>query len=275
MPENEFDVKKQWLPFPEVYDLPSKANHELHRFLSAPIIPLSKDYRKPDDTTLHFWSQIIETMEHHDGLWMELGVFEGTSINTIAAMKSVLSKDSSIYGFDCWTGLPEKWRDLDKGEFEVQEKPAVREGVELIDGLFSESLPTFMNRHSDEHISLLHIDCDLYSSTMTAFDNLYRFFVPGTIIVFDEFALWPGFYGNKESEFEALIDASEKYGFKYEYVGRGWDAGRADCVKVEDILKKGQWDQIVDIAIKHKIVVLDWEWSTKHSAREKAIIKIV
>ena len=55
MSETEFDIKKQWLPFPEVYDLPDRANRELVRFLSAPIIPLSKDYRKPDDTTLHFW----------------------------------------------------------------------------------------------------------------------------------------------------------------------------------------------------------------------------
>ncbi len=275
MSEEEFDIKKQWLPFPEVYDLPDTANNELVRFLSAPIIPLSKDYRKPDDTTLHFWSMIIEAMDHHDGLWMELGVFEGASINMIAAMTNALSKDTKVYGFDCWAGLPEKWRSLDKGEFKVKEKPAVRETVELVDGLFSESLPAFMSQRNGEHISLLHIDCDLYSSTMTAFENLHKHFLPGTVIVFDEFALWPGFYGNKESEFEALIDASEKYGFKYEYIARGWDAGRADCVKMFDMLKKDQWDQIVDIAIKHKTVVLDWEWSTKYSAREKAAIKII
>ena len=271
----EFDIKNLWLPWPEVYDLPDRANRELFNFLSAPIIPLSKDYRKPDDTSLHFWNQVLEIMSHDDGLWLELGVFEGTSINVIAAVKNAMSKDSKIYGFDCWTGLPEKWRDLDKGTFELREKPTVNEDVELIDGLFSETLPSFMSNNKDKKISFLHIDCDLYSSTMTAFENLHKAFVPGTIIAFDEFALWPGFYGNKESEFEALIDASEKYGFKYEYIARGWDAGRADCVKVESLLAKDQWDQIVDIAIKHKTVVLDWEWSTKPSAREKAIIKII
>ena len=110
---------------------------------------------------------------------------------------------------------------------------------------------------------------------MTVFEHLHKSFVPGTLIIFDEFALWPGFYGNKESEFEALIDASEKYGFKYEYIARGWDAGRADCVKISDMLNREEWKEVIDIASKYKLVVLDWEWSTKTSAREKAVIKIL
>jgi hypothetical protein len=42
-------------------------------------------------------------------------------------------------------------------------------------------------------IALLHIDCDLYSSTKTIFELLSDRIVPGTVIVFDELVNYPAF----------------------------------------------------------------------------------
>jgi len=44
--------------------------------------------------------------------------------------------------------------------------PEVRDNVQLVQGLFSESLPPFLKQHYKTHdpqdITFLHIDCDLY-----------------------------------------------------------------------------------------------------------------
>ena len=62
MAENEFDIKKLWLPYPEIYDLPERAEQELRNFLNAPILRLSKDYREPDPTTYYFWAKLSKCL---------------------------------------------------------------------------------------------------------------------------------------------------------------------------------------------------------------------
>ena len=44
--------------------------------------------------------------------------------------------------------------------------------------------------HNQGPIRLLHIDCDLYSSTKDVFDQVYDRLVKGTVIIFDEY--WNG-----------------------------------------------------------------------------------
>ena len=55
-----------------------------------------------------------------------------------------------------------------QGEFSLEGRfPEVRENVKLVQGLFNESLPHFINSHyKNRHpvdITYLHIDCDLYA----------------------------------------------------------------------------------------------------------------
>jgi hypothetical protein len=260
-----------WLPASRFYDLPEKYSRELDRFLDAGIISLSSDYRKPDSTYYEYWKKVVDLVSEPDGLWLEMGVFTGTSISIIG---NIVSKNSDsgiqVHGFDCWSGLPEKWRDLDAGSFDVREKPKVPENITLVDGLFSDSLPSFLNRNKKTPVSFLHLDADLYSSTMTAFEHLHHRFVAGTIIAFDEFALWPGFFGNKESEFEALTEASEIYGFKYDYIFRGWDSDDSSVIK----FKKKAPKINLEIIEENGYTFSENDNTAKYSAREKAVIRI-
>ena len=59
------------------------------------------------------------------------------------------------------------------------------EGVTLHRGLFSQTLPPFLDGH-DGALRLAHIDCDLYSATETALEAAPRV-TPGTVLVFDEY----------------------------------------------------------------------------------------
>ena len=65
-------------------------------------------------------------------------------------------------------------------------------------------------------ISLLHVDCDLYSSTKTIFDRLNDWIVPGTIIVFDEYFNYSGW---ELHEFKAFQEFREANRLSYEYIG--------------------------------------------------------
>lgn len=124
------------------------------------------------------------------GIYIELGVCTGKTINFIAA----LNPHHRIYGFDSFEGLPEDWikgsKVISKGTFAFKDPnllPPVLHNVELIKGPFCETLPDFERSHLQKKtISFLHIDSDLYSSAACALKTLSSHIEEGTIIVFDE-----------------------------------------------------------------------------------------
>lgn len=112
------------------------------------------------------------------GQWLEFGVASGHSIRRIAKIAP------KVYGFDSFKGLPEAWNKHHPiGTFAQNEPPKVPNNVELIVGLFQDTLPKFKK----EIVAFLHMDADLYSSTIFVLEQLNDFIIPGTIILFDEY----------------------------------------------------------------------------------------
>lgn len=115
------------------------------------------------------------------GCAVEFGVAKGTTLRMIAEHMPAI-------GFDSFQGLPEDWRHgFGKGRFACD--PPDIHGVTLVAGLFSETLPTFP---FPSNIGLVHIDCDLYSSTAEVLRWAGPHLRPGCFIVFDEFHGYPG-----------------------------------------------------------------------------------
>ena len=85
-----------------------------------------------------------------------------------------LSPDVTWYGFDSFEGLPEAWTlGAKAGAFSIGGNlPPVRGNVRLTKGFFEQTLPGFVAQHRGETIALLHVDCDLYSSTGDDPDNI-------------------------------------------------------------------------------------------------------
>ena len=160
------------------------------------------------------------------GLALEFGVASGKTINHL----STLTRDK-VYGFDAFTGLPEKWRvGFEEGAF-AQSLPEVNANVELVVGLFDETLPKFVSQLEANKIAFLHIDCDLYSSTRTIFQYLASRIVAGTVIVFDEYFNYPGW---RQHEFKAFMEFCEDHKMKYRYdsfVSRHQQV----CVQIESV----------------------------------------
>ena len=151
----------------------------------------------------------------NDGVVMEFGVYKGDSINLMAKH----SPSRAFFGFDSFEGLPETWTiGAKKGAFDVKGRlPRTRKNVTFVPGFFDKSLPPFLEKFSkDTKIALIHIDCDLYSSTKYVLEQLDIFILPGTVIVFDEY------YNRGDwevGEYRAFKEYIEEKGKNFEYLG--------------------------------------------------------
>lgn len=186
-----------------------KALQETAEFVEQ-FMPLVQSFDSRYTLMAHACNQIKNM--NTPGLVCEFGVAAGKSINFIAQKLP----ERKIFGFDSFEGLPETWRDSHPaGQFKVKNMPRVAPNVTLIKGWFDETLPTFLNQHTDP-IALLHIDCDLYSSTKTVFSLAKSRLQPGSIIVFDEFFNYPGW---KNGEYRAFYEMIEETSKPFEYIG--------------------------------------------------------
>lgn len=140
----------------------------------------------------------VETMPDH-GSVIECGVFHGRSLNLMAECT-----DRDIHGFDSFEGIPEAWGDKEPaGAYSTNATlPDVPEHVNLHTGWFRDTLKPYVDTHQPE-IALLHVDCDLYSSTLEVLNHLVPCLVDDAFIVFDDFLGYPGY---EQHEYRAFFD---------------------------------------------------------------------
>ncbi len=155
---------------------------------------------------------LARTVTVGDGLCLEFGVYKGDTINRLAE----LFPKAQWVGFDSFEGLPEAWTlGAKAGAFDVGGRlPAVRDNVTLIKGFYDKTLPGFVAAHRGGKAALMHIDCDLYSSTLTALDSFKEMIGPGTVITFDELINYPGW---QQGEYKAFMEfvVAEKLGYEF------------------------------------------------------------
>ena len=121
---------------------------------------------------------------------------------------------SRFFGFDTFEGLPEKWGAFEKGAMAhtIESLQITDTRVGLYKGLFQESLPPFLEEYKSVNRRLVHLDADLFSSTLFTLTQLFRFLKPGDIILFDEFAV-------PQHEFLAFKLFTESFYVQYEVIG--------------------------------------------------------
>lgn len=158
------------------------------------------------------------------GFFAEFGVYKGQTVNHVATRT-----DRTVHGFDSFDGLPENWREgFEKGHFDMDGLPKVRDNVVLHKGWFNETLPGFREAVTGP-AAFLHLDADLYSSTRTVLEMLADRIGPGTVIVFDEYAGYPGW---QQGEFRAFEEFVAENGVAFEYIG--WvPSGEQVAVKIQ------------------------------------------
>ena len=141
---------------------------------------------------------VIDTYKP-EGWAVEFGVYSGFSLDIIADHMPVI-------GFDSFKGLPEDWREgFPEGTFDTRGTDVFQSkspyNKMLVEGWFEDTVPGF----PFPPLALVHIDCDLYSSTVTALAGITSAVQLGTIFVFDEFQNYEGAEDHEAKAFDEWL----------------------------------------------------------------------
>ena len=145
-------------------------------------------------------------------IFIEFGVSGGHSFRWW--LKECTNQESHFTGFDTFEGLPENWGTFNKGDMastlpNIEDKRAV-----LIKGLFQETVYDYFltQRFDPGKRKIVHLDADLFSSTLFALASISGFLNKGDILFFDEFNV-------PDHEFYAFRIFSESWYIKTRLLG--------------------------------------------------------
>lgn len=152
----------------------------LNDFYSA-----KRDYSK----RYKLYEYVIDTLNLKNEIfdYLEFGVSAGSSFRWWVA--NTINPNSRYYGFDTFEGLPEDWGTYNKGDMIANIPTLDDKRAAFVKGLFQDSLPGFLLA---DHINaakrkIIHLDADLFSSTLFALTSLAPYLKKGDILLFDEF----------------------------------------------------------------------------------------
>lgn len=184
-----------------------------HFVNNTPVLQSSDFYTNKYDYTRRFnnFNGIISNELNNKPVnYLEFGVASGASIKWW--VENYANPDSMFIGYDTFEGLPEDWStEFKKGYFDQKGKfPEVNDSrCSFRKGVFQHSLRDSLSDIDFSKQLVLHLDADLYSSTLFVLTTLAPYFKPGDIILFDEF-------GGPIDEFKAWLDFCAAYYLKYE-----------------------------------------------------------
>jgi len=144
--------------------------------------------------------------------YLEFGVAGGSSFEWWLMENK--NTDSRFFGFDTFEGLPENWGIFKKGEMAPDQLEFQDKRYKFLKGLFQTTLPEFLKSTDlDNNIKkIIHLDADLFSSTLFVLTSIHNFLKPGDILIFDEFCV-------PNHEYFALRIYEESFNPKYETIG--------------------------------------------------------
>lgn len=169
-----------------------------------------------------------------DKLFLEFGVFQGNSLLEYYSAYNQSNIQPMFYGFDAFKGLPEEKLDSHSpwktGDFDLggHINPALlnKDGIELVVGWFNETLnDETAKKFGDKKAGLVHIDCDIYTSTLEVLEFLvkHKLLVDGTLVVYDDWGAWKQALLTEDRAYDlaegrAHKEICEKYNLNFEFV---------------------------------------------------------
>lgn len=144
--------------------------------------------------------------------YLEFGVAGGTSLRWW--LKANTNPQSRFFGFDTFEGLPEDWGLFKKGEMAPGVLAFQDARCTLVKGLFQTTVPRFLESTSFDSTTrkVLHLDADLFSSTLLVLVLFAAHLKSGDILIFDEFCV-------PNHEFSAFEIFAKMQNVQYELLG--------------------------------------------------------
>ncbi len=165
------------------------------------------------DNRYNLYNYLVEHEIKNEPIdFLEFGVSRGSSFRWW--VKNVKHKDAFFYGFDTFTGLPEDWGTFKKGAMSNGNEPPKIEDTrhKFYQGLFQDTLYTFLDNYQVNKRKVIHLDADLYSSTLFILTTISPFLRKGDILLFDEFNV-------PLHEFKAFKEWVESFYINYSVIG--------------------------------------------------------
>lgn len=180
----------------------------------TPMPEFNDFYSKQHDYSKRYtlYEHIIQSENLSRICYMEFGVAQGYSLKWWA--ERIANIESVFIGFDTFSGLPEDWGFFKKGEMSAKNTfPDIDDKrCTFIKGIFQETLPLFLREFRDDRRKVLHLDADIYSSTLFALTMMGPYLNVDDILIFDEFNV-------PLHEFKAFTDFINSYYVKVEVLG--------------------------------------------------------
>lgn len=147
--------------------------------------------------------------------WAEFGVGSGASAKSLASM---LSEDGEFFLFDSWEGIPEPWKLGDHltepaGKWKFKKMRTSDPRFTFVDGWYKDTLPF----EFPEQLGLVHIDCDVYSSTRDVLRSIDPWLGAGTVLIFDELL---GYQCYEDHEYKALKEWQAEFQREVKWLGK-------------------------------------------------------
>lgn len=177
-------------------------------------IPYSDFYSGRFDYSKRY--SLYEHLINAEGLtgsidYLEFGVAGGLSFRWWAGHLS--DTESRFFGFDTFTGLPEDWGSFRKGDMNYGNKiPLIDDNrCTFYQGLFQQTLPEFLRSFKGGRRKIIHMDADLYSSTLFVLTAISPYLMRDDVVIFDEFNV-------PMHEFKAFSEWTKAYYINYKVI---------------------------------------------------------
>ena len=166
-------------------------------------------------------------------MWAEFGVKFGKSAKIISKIKNNQFPDSRLpyFGFDSFEGFPEKTEWGDKGRLTTEGIIPDIEGCQFFKGWFKDTIPEFNKKYS-QPLAFLHVDCDIYSSTVEVLEGMRHNIVADTVICFDDMLSYSQIqkkWVGENHEFKAFMEFVKKYDVEYKWIASVPNASQVAC----------------------------------------------
>lgn len=129
-------------------------------------------------------------LEHAPVTYLEFGVASGVSFEWW--LRHLKNPESVFFGFDTFEGLPEDWGlFFKKGAMAHDMKEIADTRHTFFKGIFQDTLVNAINANrallEQQRRKIIHLDADLFSSTLFVLSQLYPYLKSGDVLIFDEF----------------------------------------------------------------------------------------
>lgn len=170
--------------------------------------------RNYEDRLKLFQYTIDKYIKEEPIIYLELGVSKAVSFRWW--LDHITNPQSQFFGFDTFEGLPENWGQYQAGAMSAAMPDINDPRAHFFKGIFQETLVPFIDDNRDLLHSnvrkVIHMDADLYSSTIFSLSQLYPYLNNGDLIFFDEFNV-------ATHEFKAFKEFTESFYIELKPIG--------------------------------------------------------